>query len=396
MTVKPGVAICVHGLGDNWLGGVNYYKNLLRVFDESGETGFRLHLLTDDAAFLGEARFSERVQIHVLPMLRAKSAIWAMRKVLQLTTGRDTMLLTRLRHLDVRAVVFSFVQGAREAGLTCLPWVPDFQSQQLPDMFPPGLAQAEAKRTQRWLRGANGLVLSSHSASVDAVRFFAADPGRLHVLQFAPHVDFASIGGVADRDAVLHRYGISEPYFFLPNQYWKHKNHGLVVRALAQLKSRGQAPLVISTGKTVDTRDPGHYADFERLLTDKGLQDRYRVLGVVPRQDMMVLLAHSRAVLNPSRFEGWSTTVEEAKAFGKALLLSDIAVHREQTLGRQDAWHFGVDDAPALARLLQEAPVPAGSFDVCAPRPDASLHALFQSNYLSFLRRLARVEVNLP
>lgn len=38
----------------------------------------------------------------------------------------------------------------------------------------------------------------------------------------------------------------------------------------------------------------------------------------------------SAAVLNASLFEGWSTTVEEAKALGVPLVLSSLRVHREQ------------------------------------------------------------------
>ena len=61
-------------------------------------------------------------------------------------------------------------------------------------------------------------------------------------------------------------------------------------------------------------------------------------------------MAYSAAVINPSRFEGWSTSVEEAKTFQKPLLLSDIAVHREQapTLGH----FFPVDDPLALADIM--------------------------------------------
>ena len=49
------------------------------------------------------------------------------------------------------------------------------------------------------------------------------------------------------------------------------------------------------------------------------------------------------ALINPSRSEGWSTTVEEAKSFGVPMILSDIDVHREQTGGT--ARYFGAEDA---------------------------------------------------
>jgi len=56
------------------------------------------------------------------------------------------------------------------------------------------------------------------------------------------------------------------------------------------------------------------------------------------------------AVLNPSRFEGWSSTVEEAKGMGKRLILSSIPVHREQNPPR--ASFFEPDDEHALADAM--------------------------------------------
>jgi glycosyltransferase involved in cell wall biosynthesis len=36
------------------------------------------------------------------------------------------------------------------------------------------------------------------------------------------------------------------------------------------------------------------------------------------------------ALLQPSLYEGWSTLVEESKALGRFVILSDLPVHREQ------------------------------------------------------------------
>jgi hypothetical protein len=55
-------------------------------------------------------------------------------------------------------------------------------------------------------------------------------------------------------------------------------------------------------------------------------------------------------IIQPSRFEGWSTVVQDAKALGRPLLCSDIPVHHEQAptaLG-----FFAWDDAETLADLL--------------------------------------------
>jgi glycosyltransferase involved in cell wall biosynthesis len=55
-------------------------------------------------------------------------------------------------------------------------------------------------------------------------------------------------------------------------------------------------------------------------------------------------------MINPSRFEGWSSTVEEAKGMGKRVILSNIPVHREQN--PPGAVFFEPDDSSALAAAM--------------------------------------------
>jgi glycosyltransferase involved in cell wall biosynthesis len=72
----------------------------------------------------------------------------------------------------------------------------------------------------------------------------------------------------------------------------------------------------------------------------------------VPLDVVFALHRRAMALLNPSRFEGWSTTVEEAKALGRPLLLSDIRTHRAQAAEGRAIW-FGTDDVDELATGLQ-------------------------------------------
>ena len=70
--------------------------------------------------------------------------------------------------------------------------------------------------------------------------------------------------------------------------------------------------------------------DLKKYIITKGCFASFRVLGVIPYKHVFSLIRFSQAVINPSLFEGWSTSVEESKAVGKTLILSDIPVHREQ------------------------------------------------------------------
>ena len=107
-------------------------------------------------------------------------------------------------------------------------------------------------------------------------------------------------------------------------------------------------PPVVMTGRTDDQRDPGLYA---RLITEArraGVASHFLHLGLVPYEDVFGLNASAEALINPSLFEGWSTTVEEAKALGTRMLLSDISLHREQA---PDAMFFDPHSPAALAAL---------------------------------------------
>jgi hypothetical protein len=70
----------------------------------------------------------------------------------------------------------------------------------------------------------------------------------------------------------------------------------------------------------------------------------------------------SVALLNPSFFEGWSTTVEEGKSLGVRMVLSDLAVHREQIGSGADFFdpHSSEAIAACLDRVWHDSREPLG------------------------------------
>ena len=51
---------------------------------------------------------------------------------------------------------------------------------------------------------------------------------------------------------------------------------------------------------------------------------------MIDSEELHCLMKNSYAVIQPSLFEGWNTTVEDCKALNKFIFLSDLPVHREQ------------------------------------------------------------------
>jgi glycosyltransferase involved in cell wall biosynthesis len=155
----------------------------------------------------------------------------------------------------------------------------------------------------------------------------------------------------ADSLEVVSQHGVPPRFFFLPNHLWRHKNHQLVLEALSILKRRGLEVVVVASGGVEDPREPGRFTRIMEDIRTKSLTANFLHVGIIPLAHVYALLRITVALINPSTFEGWSTTVEEAKSFGVPVILSDIDVHLEQT-GRTGRY-FPVNDAACLADHLE-------------------------------------------
>jgi glycosyltransferase involved in cell wall biosynthesis len=140
---------------------------------------------------------------------------------------------------------------------------------------------------------------------------------------------------------------------YLPNQFWAHKDHLTAFKALAQLRQRGVDLPLVCTGLEEDRRNPEHFAQLMRYLSENGIDGAVRCLGLVPRNDQIEIFRHASVVIQPSLFEGWSTVVEDTKTVGRPIIATDLSVHREQLKGYDRAWHFRPSAAEELAALLE-------------------------------------------
>lgn len=331
--IKVGIPVCV---GHGWLGGVNYFRSLAYALGLADNHDVHVTYLTDDPASFVEFE-SERFFVKKAPNCFPRGVVQrGVNKLFSTNFG----LSFEASRLGVDLVTHATV--GRFSGVSDLFWMPDFQHKCLPDFFSKRDIVARDAAVAR-VANSGRILLSSYSAQNDFRAFF---PEMLdvksYVLQFAPILDACSYHQLV---AVDHQ--LPSRFFFLPNQFWRHKNHLVVLDALAMLPS---SYCVVCTGRLSDYRGSQHIYEIRRRIARNSLENRFLMLGVVDRQIFQSLLQRSIAVINPSLFEGWSTTVEEAKYSGKRLVLSDIPVHREQN--PIDALYFLPDNPRQLAELL--------------------------------------------
>lgn len=370
-------------LSHNWLGGVNYYRNLLTAISQYASDSIRVKVFLPKGQDMDAFRdLSTNIEFISVSFPARWTLSWFVRKLWMKFFHEDRFLARHLRRHDVD-VLSHVLSSIRCPGIKNIAWIPDFQHKYLPELFSKKELSIRDAEYERMAVSMDKLILSSETAKADFIKYYPQYKEKACVLRFAPVLYFDSPKQV---NLVEEKYGITGKYFFLPNQYWKHKNHKVVLQALHILKDEGKFVRVVSTGNTHDYRAPEHFATIEAFVKEYALGDRYLILGMIPYADVQVLAEMSLGYINPSFFEGWSTTVEEAKYRGKPILLSDLKVHREQAPRR--GVFFDPNDPEDLAKKMWDMwqqPIQNEDVDVLKRANEAALQK-FAKDYCDIVQ----------
>lgn len=332
-----------------WTGGQNYLFNLINSLCTHEPASAKPILFAGEdcnSSDFDRFRNIDGLDIIQTNLLNAKRRSWSLAKSIIL--GKDRAIKDLFLRNSVDVIFESAQFNGAKLGIPAVAWVPDLQHRVLPSMFTLyGYYKRELGLRAQFF-GGRVVMFSSDDSRLAAEKFYPALKGRTKKVPFAVQSN-ANIDQ-QDIDRIRAKYGLPEKFFFMPNQFWKHKNHLLVVEALRRLKQDGIEIVVFAPGNQHDPRNPGHISKIRNAIVDGGLESQFLMPGLIPYCDLSPLALASTALLNPSSFEGWSTTVEEGRSLGVQMLLSDINVHQEQ-MGDQ-ANYFSARDPNELASEL--------------------------------------------
>lgn len=336
-----------------WRGGYNYLLNLFSAIEMTDG------LDVQPVLFAGEdVNNIDLLPFQSLPKSRVAISRVFNRKnrkrrlIESLATGRDSQAERLFVRYGVKIVFENAWYFGNRFKLPVIAWLPDFQHRHLPKMFSRyGYWRREIGFRQQMSAG-RCILLSSEDARRDLDRFYPSCRATPYVIRFAVEVSEKLLN--SNPDEVRQRYRLPEHFFFLPNQFYAHKNHGVVLSALKLLKKSGLEFVVAASGNPQDPRGKQIIDQLKKQICTDHLETNFIFLGSIPYEDVVGLMRCTAALVNPSLFEGWSTTVEEAKAMGVPLILSDLRVHREQAEGR--ASFFKRRSATSMSMVLADCP----------------------------------------
>ncbi|MCS3451029.1 MULTISPECIES: glycosyltransferase family 4 protein [Bradyrhizobium] len=367
-----------------WAGGYNYQRNLFAALARFLPGEFVPIVFAGTRA--EENELAELAAIPGVEVVRSEAFDGQPGLAAALGLGLDRGAAAAFRDAGIDVVVESARFFGWRLARPAVAWIPDLQHRSLPQLFPATARWRRELGFRMQIASGRTIMLSSESALRDFKAYYPGARNKVCVVRFATQPPAAFLN--TDPSDVIAAYDLPANYFYLPNQFYRHKNHQLVVDALTILKGRAVDVVICASGSKEDRREPGYYDLVNSEIQKRGLEAHFRHLGVIPLPHVYALLRASTALINPSRFEGWSTTVEEAKSFGVPMILSDIDVHREQTAG--SARYFGVDDPVALADHLMQAAQDAHGPIIrnVVPHQDDNVSA-FAASFAATMRQVA-------
>ena len=294
--------------------------------------------------------------------------------------------LTNAWELDDLGLDCIFAAGGliAECKTPVVSWLYDFQHLELPSYFSKEDIADRNKLFEEAVRISSLIVLSSRHAQSVCHQIYPDFIGKTRVLSFVPSLPESSLE--IDSSYVKSKYNLPNIFFYLPNQFWLHKNHECVVDALALAAVQGHKLTVVCTGSTNDSRDEAHFARLLAKVAAKGLRDQFVILGMVPRADVVSLMKECHSIIQPSFYEGWSTSVEEAKLLDHSIIISDIPVHIEQnpSCGK----FFSPFDPQQLADIMVAQSLSNAANTIAVKATDASAIHKFGVNFRRLLQDL--------
>ena len=143
-----------------------------------------------------------------------------------------------------------------------------------------------------------------------------------------------------------HLEFLKSGFMYMPNQWWMHKNHLMAIDAFQKYRASGGHRHLVLTGTENDHRNPELASEIRLKIADN---PHVHALGVVSRSEQLELFRKCDLVLQPSLFEGWSTSIEEALHLGVPILASNIDVNIEQLHDCTDVEIFDRNSVEELA-----------------------------------------------
>lgn len=340
----------IYSYDENWIGGTYYYQNLVQSLKLLPDTRKpHLVILSNSVSSFDSIKELNYPFISYIDLNNTLSFYDKIRKKIIRRLFPQKAISNKKINFGIDVLFHPSEVQISNSIQNHLYWIPDFQEVYLPHLFSQEYLDFRKKSQYELLSSDKHILFSSNDACNDFEKLYPAAKSKKYVVNFSVfHPSYLNI----NIEQLIIKYRLEHlPYFFSPNQFWKHKNHIVVLKAVKILKENYSFNFqVLFSGKESDSRNPTYFEEIKQFVVENNLQNNIKFLGFIDRSEQLCFMKNALAVIQPSLFEGWSSVVEDAKAMNQTLIVSSLNVHQEQ-LGEK-GYYFNPNNPNELMNHL--------------------------------------------
>ena len=155
------------------------------------------------------------------------------------------------------------------------------------------------------------------------IKKYNLDEKRIEVLKFLPNI---RINKAETPVRIKEKYKLKNDYIFYPANFWAHKNHMYILKAIKILREKKHIDIdVIFSGS-----DQGNLEYILNKAKEFKINDLIHYIGFVPNEEMPSLYKQSLSLVMPTYLGPTNIPPLEAFAYETPVCYSDMPFFREQ------------------------------------------------------------------
>lgn len=195
--------------------------------------------------------------------------------------------------------------------------MPDVQHEFFPDFFDEPVLRWRKQTYEPTARNCDVLFTLSEHAKSTIVDRFKVRPEKIEVIHLDADAEFKKPAPNRPSPGFL-KLGLPEQYMYFPANFWPHKNHSNILRALQQVVKGGfpDVHLVLSGS-------PAEFGRVEQEIAQLGLHRNVRMVGYLEKSLVPEVYRHALGLVFATKFEGFGIPLLEAFYSGTPALTSN-------------------------------------------------------------------------
>ena len=175
------------------------------------------------------------------------------------------------------------------------------------------------------------IIVPHESIKKDLKNIYKVSNQQITVQNFIPMLPEIHKNGkmkMLDYDNIYKKFNIpvDKKVIFYPAQFWAHKNHKYILDSVEILKNKSNKDyFFVFCGS-----DKGNYAYIKKLITDKNLQDFFKILSFIDDHSLISMYLNCDAIIMPTYCGPTNLPIYESFYFKKIIFYTKALIPNDK------------------------------------------------------------------